>query len=80
MLQAYRDHIAARAKEGVPPKPLEAQQVVGNLPDQCMSLLWMGHHGQHKFSGSHQVGSDVERPPRNGETDLMSGLLHAGLA
>jgi len=27
MLQAYRDHIAERAKEGVPPKPLEAQQV-----------------------------------------------------
>ena len=27
MLQAYRDHIAEREKEGVPPKPLEAQQV-----------------------------------------------------
>jgi aconitate hydratase 2/2-methylisocitrate dehydratase len=27
MLQAYRDHIAEREKQGVPPKPLEAQQV-----------------------------------------------------
>ena len=27
MLQAYRDHIAEREKVGVPPKPLEAQQV-----------------------------------------------------
>lgn len=27
MLQAYRDHIAEREKEGIPPKPLDAQQV-----------------------------------------------------
>jgi len=27
MLQAYRDHIAEREKQGIPPKPLEAQQV-----------------------------------------------------
>ena len=27
MLKAYRDHIAEREKEGIPPKPLEAQQV-----------------------------------------------------
>ncbi|MFA9420129.1 MAG: bifunctional aconitate hydratase 2/2-methylisocitrate dehydratase [Gammaproteobacteria bacterium] len=27
MLQAYRDHIAEREAEGIPPKPLEAQQV-----------------------------------------------------
>ena len=27
MLQAYRDHTAERDKEGIPPKPLEAQQV-----------------------------------------------------
>ncbi len=26
MLQAYRDHTAERAQEGVPPKPLDAQQ------------------------------------------------------
>ena len=26
MLQAYRDHIAEREKEGVPPQPLDAQQ------------------------------------------------------
>ncbi|MCP3690223.1 MAG: bifunctional aconitate hydratase 2/2-methylisocitrate dehydratase [Gammaproteobacteria bacterium] len=28
MLQAYRDHIAEREQEGVPPKPLDAQQVI----------------------------------------------------
>jgi len=27
MLQAYRDHIAERAAQGIPPKPLDAQQV-----------------------------------------------------
>ena len=27
MLQAYRDHIAERELEGIPPKPLDAQQV-----------------------------------------------------
>jgi len=27
MLQAYRDHTAERAQEGIPPKPLDAQQV-----------------------------------------------------
>ncbi|MCP4491185.1 MAG: bifunctional aconitate hydratase 2/2-methylisocitrate dehydratase [Gammaproteobacteria bacterium] len=27
MLQAYRDHIAERAQEGIPPRPLDAQQV-----------------------------------------------------
>ena len=27
MLQAYRDHIAEREAEGIPPKPLDAQQV-----------------------------------------------------
>jgi len=26
MLQAYREHIDERAKQGVPPKPLDAQQ------------------------------------------------------
>ena len=29
MLQAYREHIDERAKEGVPPKPLDAQQTAG---------------------------------------------------
>ncbi|RLA09134.1 MAG: hypothetical protein DRQ59_13525, partial [Gammaproteobacteria bacterium] len=27
MLQAYRDHTAEREVEGIPPKPLDAQQV-----------------------------------------------------
>src|SRR5210317_880702 len=27
MLQAYRDHIAEREQDGIPPKPLDAQQV-----------------------------------------------------
>lgn len=29
MLEAYRQHVAERAAEGVPPKPLNAEQVTG---------------------------------------------------
>ena len=29
MLEAYRKHVAERAEEGVPPKPLNAEQVAG---------------------------------------------------
>ena len=29
MLEAYRKHVAERAAEGVPPKPLNAEQVAG---------------------------------------------------
>ena len=29
MLEAYREHVKERAAEGVPPKPLSAEQVTG---------------------------------------------------
>ena len=29
MLEAYRKHVADRAAEGIPPKPLNAEQVAG---------------------------------------------------
>lgn len=29
MLEAYRNHVAERAEQGIPPKPLDAEQVAG---------------------------------------------------
>ena len=29
MLEAYREHVAERASQGIPPKPLSAEQVAG---------------------------------------------------
>ncbi len=31
MLQAYRDHTAERELEGIPPKPLDSQQVADDV-------------------------------------------------
>ncbi|WP_416306089.1 bifunctional aconitate hydratase 2/2-methylisocitrate dehydratase [Neptunicella sp. SCSIO 80796] len=44
MLQAYRQHVAERATEGVPPKPLNAEQVAG-----LVELLKTPPAGEEEF-------------------------------
>ena len=53
MLEAYRQHVEERAAEGVPPKPLTAEQVAALIAERPRGIAALG--GFFRFTVPHQI-------------------------